>query len=151
MIGYATLLIIAGMILLIYWRLTKNYKMAELLISELKEKAQFEEIDKVRMKVKVYEPDTVFTTATTVTIYILNQGILFFQGKDESEHSTIWLYHNSSNKMFFKNCQSRGEIISIKEDAGKTIYEVEQTTNLLPFYLAKTPIRYELYKNERGI
>ena len=147
MIGYVILLIIACIILLIYWRLTKNYKMAELLVSELKEKAQFEKIDRVKMKVKVYDPDTIYSTASSSTIYILNQGILFFQGKDEIEHSTIWLYHDSTNKMFFKNCQSRGKILSIKEDEDKTTYEVLETTNLLPFYLAKTPVKYELLKN----
>lgn len=148
MIGFVILLIIAGIILLIYWRLTKNYKMAELLISEINEKAQFEEIKKVKMKVKVYEPDTFFTTATTLKIYVFNQGILFFQGKDEIENSIIWLYHNTSDKMFFKNCQSRGKILSINEDSAKTTYEVQQTTNLLPFFLGKGLVKYELFKDK---
>jgi hypothetical protein len=123
-----------------------NYNMAEMLLSELADLSKSKEINKVKMKVKIYDSDTVYSTATFLTVYELNEGFLLFEGKDEVESSIIWLYHNSTDKILIKNCQCRGKIISIRENTKTKVYEVQQTTNFLPFYIGRTSVKYEIYK-----
>lgn len=90
------------------------------------------------MKVNSYESSEISFPSILRTIYFFKQGMLFFDGKDEIESSSIWIYYDSENKMYFKNCISRGEIVSKHEDEIKTTYEVKHVFGSLMIY--------ELYK-----
>jgi hypothetical protein len=125
--------------LLVYLRLSRNYRKAERLIEELRIISKNQSLTKLNSKVTAGHDESIITTGNNVSIYKMKQGYLFFQGKDEIDDTTIWLYYSQENRNFIQNCRVRGKIDSFIEDENK----ISLTIDFMPFGLFQD---CEIYK-----
>lgn len=99
-------------------------------------------VKKKKVKIKVYEPDTIIAASISSTIYRFQEGIFIQFKKAEDGFMPVWLYFSEDAKDKFPNCKSTGKIDLEKSNDGIIEIEASVTTNFIPFSFSKMKMKY---------